>query len=171
MTEQIQRNNQDTNHVVANNEQYLTFILAGEEYGIDILRVQEIKGWDTVTEIPNTPEYMLGVINLRGMIVPIVDLRRRFQLASAEYGATTVVVVLKVNSRAGEKTMGFVVDAVSEVYSVSKEQLKPSPDFGCAVSLEFVKGLVAIDEKMIILLDIDQLVESDRISTATQSLH
>ncbi len=171
MSEKIQHSSHNVGQMAVDNEQYLTFILAGEEYGIDILRVQEIKGWDTVTEIPNTPNYMLGVINLRGMIVPIVDLRKRFQLESAEYGKTTVVVVLKINSRTGEKTMGFVVDAVSEVYSVAKDQLKSSPDFGCAVSLEFVKGLVAIDEKMIILLDIDQLVEADRLSEGGRLVH
>ncbi|MGH8510897.1 MAG: chemotaxis protein CheW [Gammaproteobacteria bacterium] len=138
--------------------QYLTFILAGTEYGVDILRVQEIKGWDTATEIPNTPEYIRGVINLRGTIVPIVDLRKRFHMEAVAYGNTTVVVVLKVKGAGGERTMGFVVDAVSDVYNVTVDQIKAAPNFGTSVSAEIVKGLAAVGDKMVILLDIDQLV-------------
>lgn len=140
--------------------QYLTFILAGTEYGVDILRVQEIKGWDTATEIPNTPEYIRGVINLRGTIVPIVDLRKRFHMEAVAYGNTTVVVVLKVKGTGGERTMGFVVDAVSDVYNVTVDQVKAAPDFGTSVSTEFVKGLAAVGDNMVILLDIDQLVDA-----------
>src|SRR5215470_2893114 len=100
-------------------KQYLTFLLAETEYGVDILRVQEIKGWDTVTPLPNTPEYVRGVMNLRGTIVPIIDLRLRFGLASVPYGPTTVVVVLKVSHDHGSRIMGMVVDAVSDVYNVA----------------------------------------------------
>ncbi len=141
--------------------QFLTFMLAGEEYGVDILRVQEIKGWESSTEIPNTPGYIQGVMNLRGTIVPIVDLRSRFELEQVEYSNTTVVIVLKTISSGDEKTIGFVVDAVSDVYNVTDEQLKPSPDFGSAVSTEFVRGLATVDEKMLILLDIDHLMDAD----------
>ena len=141
-------------------DQYLTFMLAGEEYGVDILRVQEIKGWDHATEIPNTPDYIRGVMNLRGTIVPIIDLRARFDLEKMEYGKTTVVIVLKVLTNDKERTMGFVVDAVADVYNVSNEQYKPPPDFGCKVGTEFVKGLATINEKMLILLDIDHLVDA-----------
>jgi purine-binding chemotaxis protein CheW len=144
-----------------NTNQFLTFMLAGEEYGVDILRVQEIKGWESATEIPNTPEYIQGVMNLRGTIVPIVDLRCRFELEQIEYSNTTVVIVLKTKSDEKEKTIGFIVDAVSDVYNLSEEQLKESPDFGNAVSTEFVKGLATVDEKMLILLDIDHLVDAD----------
>jgi purine-binding chemotaxis protein CheW len=144
-----------------NTNQFLTFMLAGEEYGVDILRVQEIKGWENATEIPNTPEYIQGVMNLRGTIVPIVDLRCRFDLEQVEYSNTTVVIVLKTKSNDSEKTIGFVVDAVSDVYNVTEEQLKPSPDFGNAVSTEFVRGLATVDEKMLILLDIDHLIDAD----------
>src|SRR5258706_1827385 len=100
-------------------KQYLTFLLADAEYGVDILRVQEIKGWDTVTALPNTPEYVRGVMNLRGTIVPIIDLRQRFGLATIDYGLTTVVVVLKVMHERGSRIMGIVVDAVSDVYNVT----------------------------------------------------
>ena len=141
--------------------QYLTFMLAGEEYGVDILRVQEIKGWDTVTQIPNTPEYIRGVINLRGTIVPIIDLRLRFNLDFLEYGVTTVVIVVKVCSEGGkDRTMGIVVDAVSDVYNISSEDFRDSPDFGTAVDTDFVKGLTTVNEKMVILLDIDHMCNS-----------
>ena len=141
-------------------EQYLTFILAGEEYGIDILRVQEIKGWDSATEIPNTPHYIQGVINLRGTIVPVIDLRKRFKMETMKYSKTTVVIVVKVyGSDNSERTMGFVVDAVSEVYDLTTSELKPAPDFGGAVSTEFIRGMATVDEKLLILLDIDHLVD------------
>jgi len=139
--------------------QYLTFLLGGEEYGVDILRVQEIKGWDKVTPIPNTAEYVLGVINLRGAVVPIIDLRLRFRMAQIEYTKTTVVMVLRVQGGKGERTMGFVVDAVSDVYSVAEDQLRPPPDLGGAADSQFVKSLATVDNKMVILLDIDQLVD------------
>ncbi len=165
-TEQIQEAIDINQAINAGTNQYLTFILAGEEYGVDILRVQEIRGWEEATEIPNTPDYVKGVVNLRGTIVPIVDLRFRFELEQVEYSAITVVIVMKVYGKAGERTMGFVVDAVSEVYNVNSEQQKPPPDFGCAVKTEFVKGLATVDEKMLILLDIDHVVDVDEVTGA-----
>lgn len=139
-------------------EQYLTFMLAGEEYGVDILRVQEIKGWDKVTRIPNTPDYVLGVINLRGAVVPILDLRRRFGLEAIVFGPTTVVIVMRVRSGRDERTVGVVVDAVSEVYNVETANTKPPPDVCGSVDTVFVKALATIEEKMLILLDIDRLI-------------
>ncbi|MGA2342628.1 MAG: chemotaxis protein CheW [Steroidobacteraceae bacterium] len=139
-------------------EQYLTFMLAGEEYGVDILRVQEIKGWDRVTRIPHTPDYILGVINLRGAVVPILDLRRRFGLETIEFGATTVVIVVRVMSAGGERTVGVVVDAVSEVYNVDPAETQPPPEVCGNVDTVFVKALATIEEKMLILLDIDRLI-------------
>jgi len=153
-------------------EQYLTFIMADEEYGVDILRVQEIRGWDNVTPIPNTPPHIKGVINLRGTIVPIIDLRERFGLEKTDYNATTVVIVLKVISDERERIMGIVVDAVSDVYNVGEDEMKPAPDFGNAVSIDFVKGLVTVDEKMLIILSIDEMLSSkelkitDRVTAA-----
>ena len=146
--------------------EFLTFMLAGEEYGVDILRVQEIKGWDTVTNIPNTPEYIRGVINLRGTIVPIIDMRLRFDLKQLEYGATTVVIVLKVEKKDGiVRTMGVVVDAVSDVHDVPTNQIKASPDFGTTVDTEFVKGLATVGEKMVIVLDIDHMLNEDELGS------
>jgi purine-binding chemotaxis protein CheW len=139
-------------------EQYLTFLLAGEEYGVDILRVQEIKGWDKVTRIPHTPDYVLGVINLRGAVVPILDLRRRFGLETIDFGPTTVVIVVRVVSGRDERTVGVVVDAVSEVYNVDAADTKPPPDVCGNVDTVFVKALATIEEKMLILLDIDRLI-------------
>jgi purine-binding chemotaxis protein CheW len=144
---------------------YLTFVLATEEYAVDILRVQEIKGWNKITTIPNTPQYICGVINLRGTIVPIIDLRLRFNLERLEYGPMTVVVVVKViTSQSKERTMGIVVDAVSDVYDVSETDIKPPPDFGSFISTEFIKGLTTVDNKMVIVLDIDRLLNSNELA-------
>jgi purine-binding chemotaxis protein CheW len=139
-------------------EQYLTFMLAGEEYGVDILRVQEIKGWDKVTRIPHTADYVLGVINLRGAVVPILDLRRRFGLEMIDFGPTTVVIVVRVGAGRGERTVGMVVDAVSEVYNVDAADTKPPPDVCGSVETIFVKALATVEDKMLILLDIDRLI-------------
>jgi len=139
-------------------EQYLTFTLGQEEYGVNILRVQGIQGWDRVTSIPHTPDFVLGVINLRGAIVPIVDLRRRFGLPAAQFGPTTVVIVVKVARPRQERTVGLVVDAVSEVCNVHPDERKPAPDFGSGVETSFIQGLVTVDERMVILLDLDRLI-------------
>ncbi len=150
----------EVSHIInsADSNQYLTFILGKEEYGIDILRVQEIKGWDAITTIPNTPEYIKGVINLRGTIVPIIDLREKLLLGNKSYGPTTVVIVLKVESEKGNRIVGIVVDAVSDVYSIGLNELKPAPDFGGAIGTEYVRGLATVEEKMVILLNIDELL-------------
>ena len=137
--------------------QYLTFVCAGEEYGIDILRVQEIKGWDGVTRVPYSPPYLLGVMNLRGVIVPVIDLRSRFGLPKRAADSSTVVVVVRVRGERGEKTAGIVVDAVSEVYSIPRDALKPTPELAGASSA-CVSGLATVSGKMVMLLDIDQLV-------------
>ena len=146
--------------------QYLTFMLGGEEYGVNILKVKEIRGWEEPTLLPNTAEYVLGVINLRGMVVPVMDLRRRFGMQKTEYDKTTVVVIVKVGFSGRERTIGMVVDAVSEVYNISDEMIMPSPDLGGTISDEYVKGLATIQEKMIILLDIDYLVNEGMLKEA-----
>jgi purine-binding chemotaxis protein CheW len=149
-------------------EQFLTFVLGGEEYGVTILQVQGIQGWDRVTPIPNTPEFILGVINLRGAIVPIVDLRRRFGMPAAEFGPTTVVIVVRVaQENRNERTLGLVVDAVSEVCNVSAADKKPAPDFGSHIKTDFVKGLATVDKRMVILLDIDRLVSEGLLGAMT----
>ena len=154
----------------ASTDQYLTFLLGEEEFGVDILRVQEIKGWERVTSIPNTPDYICGVMNLRGTVVPVVDLRRRFDLDSVEYTATTVVIVLKVEGQHSSRTMGFVVDAVSDVYNVAADNLQPAPDFGTRVNTQFIRGLAVVDDKMVILLDFDRLIGLDTVFSAVDGL-
>jgi len=145
-------------------DQYLTFMLNGEEYGVDILRIQEIKGWDRITHIPNTPAYMLGVINLRGSIVPVVDLRQRFDMPVTEFGPTTVVIVLNVIGEDRKRIMGVVVDAVSDVYDIPENTLKPAPANTPGTIMESVRSLATVDEKMIILLNIDHLLNTDELS-------
>ena len=147
--------------------QYLTFFLADAEYGVDILRVQEIKGWDTVTALPNTPEYVQGVMNLRGAIVPIIDLRQRFRMESLDPGPTTAVVVLKVIHDHGSRIMGMVVDAVSDVHNITDAELRPAPECGSTASSECVKGLATVNGQMLIILDIDQLLNTGELAVAT----
>ena len=141
-------------------KQHLTFILGGEEYGVDILKVQEIRGWEPATPIPNTPDFVLGVINLRGIVVPIIDLRLRFALPSAEFGPLTVVVIAKVVQGDKERIVGLVVDEISDVYSVLESEIKEAPEMGGVLATEYINGLTTVDEKMIILLNVDLLVNS-----------
>ncbi len=148
----------------AGTTQCLTFKLADEEYGVDIMKVQEIRSWEPVTSIPNTPDFIIGVINLRGIVVPIIDLRQRFSLDKVEYGASTVVVIVKVDHESDERTIGMVVDAVSEVYNISEEMMRETPELGGAIGTKFIKGLATIDEKMIILLDIDLMVSPEHLN-------
>lgn len=139
--------------------QYLTLMLAGEEYGIEILKVQEIKGWKNATPIPNTPAHILGVLNLRGAVVPIVDLRKRFNLESIPYGPTTVVIVVKIQQNEQERTVGLVVDAVADVYRLENCDIHAPPDMGGTINTEFVRGLATVEEKMVILLDVDRMID------------
>lgn len=141
--------------------QVLTFTLGEETYGVDILQVQEIRGYSTVTRIPQTPAHVLGVLNLRGSIVPIVDMRMRFDLERAEYTPLTVIIVLSVESATGRRDFGVVVDGVSDVIDVAGGDIKPAPEMGANVSTEFIKGLAAVSGRMVMLLDIDQLIGSD----------
>ncbi len=147
-------------------DQFLTFMLADEEYGVDILRVQEIRGWGAVTTIPNTPEYVEGVINLRGTIVPLINLRKRFDLELIEHGPTTVVVVLKAYCGNRERTMGIVVDAVSEVHAVRETEIKPAPEWSEVVNTNMLRGLATISDQLIILVDVDRLLCMDELVAA-----
>lgn len=140
--------------------QYVTFVCAGVEYGVEILRVQEIKGWDGVTRVPYTPPHVLGVMNLRGVIVPVIDLRARFGLESKAFDSSTVVIVVRVDTDVGEKTVGIVVDAVSEVYNIAADAVKPTPDLGGSADAAWVSGLTSVDDKMVMLLDLNRLVAS-----------
>lgn len=151
-------------------DQYLTFMLDGEEYGVEILQVQEIKGWDVATPVPNTPDYVLGVINLRGAVVPVIDLRRHFNLEPITFDPTTVIIVVKVAGEGSDRTVGIVVDAVSEVYRFKRGDVQPSPDLGNSVSTEVIRGLVAVEDKMVILLEINRLINSGVLDTVAASI-
>jgi purine-binding chemotaxis protein CheW len=134
--------------------QYLTFRLRDEEYGVEILKVQEIKGYSAITPVPNTPAYLKGVMNLRGTIVPVVDLRAKFAMEAAEYTAFTVIIVLTV----GTKVMGLIVDAVSDVLNIPKTDIQATPDFGAQVDARFISGMAKAGEKLVVLLDIDRVL-------------
>jgi purine-binding chemotaxis protein CheW len=141
-------------------ERYLSFMLGGEEYGVDILRVQEIKVWDTVTRVPYSPPYVLGVINLRGSIVPVIDLRIRFGLERVTQDATTVIIVVQVPGDRAERTVGMVVDAVADVHDVARQSILPLPDALGPIEKVFVRGLADQGGKLLILLDIEGLIVS-----------
>jgi len=134
-------------------QQFLTFQLDGTEYGVSILSVQEIRGWAPVTSIPHQHEWVLGVMDLRGVVVPIIDLRRRFNLSPAKFGPSTVVIVIRVSTGVSERTVGLVVDAVSEVYDIEANALRELPDVGSGAASEVVRGLAHTDGKTVILLD------------------
>lgn len=136
--------------------EYLTFRLGQEEYGIDILKVQEIRGYEPPTRIANAPSFIKGVVNLRGTIVPIVDMRLKFNCQSANYDAFTVVIILNLQHR----IVGIVVDSVSDVMSLTEEQIRPAPDIESIIDADSVIGLGALDNRMLILLDIEKLMSS-----------
>ena len=143
----------------ANEQQLLTFIVDGEEYGVDILRVQEIRSWSTPMPIPNTPHYIKGVINIRGDVVAIADLRERLGLPKLEYGATTVVVVLRVDTEGQSRVMGVIVDAMSDVTNVPQAAIKAPPMFRDAAQGGLAKGIVTLENKMITILDVDRIFD------------
>jgi purine-binding chemotaxis protein CheW len=149
----------------------LSFKLGAEEYGIDILRVQEIRGYEPPTRIANAPEFIKGVVNLRGVIVPVVDMRIRFGLEDVQYNAFTVVIVLNVAGR----TMGVVVDSVSDVLELQAGQIKPSPDFNAAVDPTYITGLGALrqgeEDRMLILLDIEALMRGPEMGLSDAPTH
>jgi purine-binding chemotaxis protein CheW len=136
--------------------EFLTFTLGPEEYGIDILKVQEIRGYDAVTTIANTPKFIKGVINLRGIIVPIVDMRIKFNLENVSYDQLTVVIILNLASR----VVGMVVDGVSDVIALTPEQIKIAPQFGATLDTKYLMGLGTVDQRMLILVDIEKLMSS-----------
>lgn len=142
-------------------EQYLTFELAGEAYGVDILKVQEIRGWEAVREIPNTPDYIKGALNLRGAIVPIIDLRERFGMEKTDYSPVTVVIVLCVENTQGSTVMGIVADAVSDVLDIAAPDIKETPKLGTKIDTRYMRGMYVGSKKMVMLLDVDELLDAE----------
>ena len=150
--------------------QFLSFTLGDEEYGVDILRVQEIRSWEPVSRIPNVPSYEKGVVNLRGAIVPIVDLRERFGLGHLEYTPLTVVVVLQTQTEAGHtRIMGVVVDSVSDVVDIDQKTIQDAPNFGTKVSTEYINGLASVNERMLMLLDVEKLLKLDALGVSDEN--
>lgn len=147
--------------MIDSEQEYLTFMLQGEEYGVDILCVQEIRVWSSVTELPNKPSYIKGVINLRGVIIPIIDLRLRFGQQALAYDEQTVTIILRQKKQHRTTVVGLVVDAVSEVYKFTQQSIRPAPAFGSQIDSCFLKGLATVDDKLIILLDSDTLLSED----------
>ncbi len=147
--------------------EFLTFWLGNEEYGIEILKVQEIRSYDAITQIANSPEFIKGVINLRGIIVPIIDMRVKFQLSEAAYNQFTVVIILNVAGR----VMGIVVDGVSDVITLEEEQMRSAPAMGSVINTEYIIGLGAVDERMLILVDIEKLMSSGDTGFIEQSIN
>ena len=150
-------------------EQYLTFQLAGEEYGVDILRVQEIKGWEKATRIPHSPHYVLGVINLRGAVVPVIDLHARFGRRSAQVGKKTCIVIFDA-MRDGERVeLGLLVDAVCEVIDIGADQIEPAPSFGSAVRRDFIRGMGKVANRFVIILDPDRAFDVAEMAQLCES--
>jgi len=144
--------------------QYLTFALSAEQYGIELLKVQEIRGYSAVTPIPNTPPFIKGVMNLRGAVIPIIDLRARFGMAAIEYTTFNVIIVINV----GCKVMGLLVDAVSDVLSVGPGDLRPAPDFGERADTRFISGMAATGDNIAVLLDLESLLSEADFPVADQ---
>ncbi|SOZ39664.1 chemotaxis protein CheW [Cupriavidus neocaledonicus] len=150
----------DTPGSDASGQEFLVFTLGSEEYGIDILKVQEIRSYETVTRISSAPDFIKGVTNLRGVIVPIVDLRLKFRLGNVRYDNQTVVIILNVAGR----VVGIVVDGVSDVLTLTGDAIKPAPEFGVSISTEHLTGLGTIDGRMLVLIDIEKLMTSPEMA-------
>lgn len=148
-----------TSAAVATRLEVVTFKLGEEEYGIDIQKVQELRGYDAVTRIANAPEYIKGVVNLRGIIVPIIDMRIKFRLGEPTYDQFTVVIVLNI----GGRVVGMVVDSVSDVITLTGDQIKPAPEMGSVLDADYLIGLGTLEERMLILVDIDRLMSSEEM--------
>ena len=154
----------DSNKQDLDQTQFLSFTLGNEDYGVNILRVQEIRGWEKVRKIPNTPDYIKGVLNLRNTVVPIIDLRIRFGLDTVEYKPTTVIIVLSVEKNDGSHVMGVVVDAVSDVLNIDPDNIKDAPNFGAKINTKYMNGMVMVDDRMVILLNSDKLLDQDELN-------
>lgn len=168
MASAIETTAKDANQQIgltADGNQFLTFQLGEELYGVDILRVQEIKGYTAVTRIPNTPPHIKGVLNLRGTIVPIVELRTTFEMPTIEYTAFTVIIVVVVR----DKVMGLVVDSVSDVLNIDRKDIQPAPQFGARVDVSFLNGIGKSGERLVSLLDIDRLLADDELPRSVQA--
>ena len=150
-------------HAKADETQYLTFQLAGEFYGVDILKVQEIRGWTPATVIPNAPAYVKGVINLRGSIVPVIDLRLRLNMPTAEYTDATVVIILSVAREGHQQTVGLVVDSVSDVLNIADGEIRAVPKINELEQAQYLAGIASQDEELVLVLDANLLFDNSEL--------
>ena len=146
-------------------QQFLTFLLEDQEYGLEIFKIREIRGYAPITPIPNVPPHVRGVMNLRGTVLPVVDLRMKFRLPAVEYSKYTVIVIATV----GEKTVGLLVDAVSDVLMVSKDSMREAPDFGAAVDTRFISGVFQSRERLTVALNLEELLTESELATPAQA--
>ncbi|OQW40317.1 MAG: chemotaxis protein CheW [Proteobacteria bacterium SG_bin4] len=151
----------------ATHNEFLTFRLGQEEYGIEILKVQEIRGYDAITQIANAPEFIKGVVNLRGIIVPIIDMRIKFNLRNVEYDQFTVVIILNLTNR----VVGLVVDSVSDVITLAAQQIRPTPELGSSIDAEYIMGMGSLDARMLILVDIEKYLSNNGMNMIDSSVH
>lgn len=157
MSDMLQQSNRDAEMAESDDAaQFLTFTVEGEEYGVDIMTVREIKGWTEATRLPNSPNYMRGVMNLRGLIIPIFDLRARFRGERTEANASHVIIILAV----GERNLGILVDAVSDILTIQPAQIKSAPDIEGGIDEDFITGLISLDDRMVVLLSVERLFGS-----------
>lgn len=158
-----------TGATLARPGKYLSFVLGQEEYGLEILKVQEINGMMGVTRVPRTPAHMRGVINLRGRVIPVVDLRCKFGMPTVEDTEKTCIIVVQVHRQDSVVTMGIIVDEVSEVLNIVQEQLEPQPSFGHGMETDFIIGMGKLESKVVILLDIDKVLKGEEIEAIVQA--
>ncbi len=164
MSEETQAMDQAVKAMAEREGKYLTFMLAKEEYGISILRIKEIIGMMPITTVPQTPEFVKGVINLRGKVIPVVDLRLRFGMESIEYTERTCIIVVEIEGQSGTVMIGIVVDAVSEVLNIKGEDIEDTPTFGTKLDTEYILGMAKMEGRVKILLDIDRVLTGEEIA-------
>ncbi len=163
MSQEIETMDQAVKVVADRDGKYLTFTLAEEEYGIGILKIKEIIGMMPVTTVPQTPEFVKGVINLRGKVIPVMDLRRRFGMDSIDYTERTCIIVVEIEGNSGTVQIGIVVDSVSEVLNIKGEDIEDTPTFGTKLNTEYILGMAKMDGSVKILLDIDRVLSEGEI--------
>ncbi len=155
--------NQAVEHIATKQGKYLTFSLAEEEYGIGIIQIKEIIGMMPITSVPRTPEFVKGVINLRGKVIPVIDLRLRFEMQSSEYTERTCIIVVEIETKADTVVIGIVVDSVSEVLNINEQDIEEAPSFGTRLDTNYILGMAKTEGGVKILLDIDCVLTSDEI--------
>ncbi len=170
MSEAAQKSREQQENLAHLAGKYLTFLLGEESYGLGILKVQEIIGMQSITRIPRTPDYVRGVINLRGKVIPVIDLRLRFAMEEAEVSRKTCIIVVQVSKEESSITMGIVVDEVSEVLEISAGQIEPAPAFGTQVETSFVLGIAKTEDAVKILLDIDRIMTEGEMANLARSV-